>query len=204
MSLPCTIRLATPADTDTIAELMLAAGAGLFEQILDGAVPELGVAALLALAINDESSPWHFNNALLAEAAGEVCGLVLAYPAEEYRLSPMARDLVAPERLAPLAPLLASVPPPSLYVNSLAVRTDHARCGVATQLLQAVAALAEAEGHDRLSLHVWRDNEPAMRLYDGLGFTPLETIAMPGTPYFQFAGPVVLTAAKTANVRAHG
>lgn len=201
---PCALRLATPADTETIAELMLAAGGGLFEQILEGAVPELSVAALLALGINDETSPWHFNNALLAQAGSTICGLALAYPAEEYGLSALARELVAPDRLAPLEPLLASVPPPSVYVNSLAVQADHARRGIATQLLRAVAALAEAEGRDRLTLHVWRDNLPAMRLYACLGFTPLETVEMPGTAYFQFAGPVVLAAARTKDVLAHG
>lgn len=203
MSAPCTIRLAMPADTGNIASLMLEAGGGLFEQMLEGIVPELSVAALLALAINDESSPWHFENAFLAEVQGSVCGMALAYPAAEYGFSALAQTVVPPERLAPLAPLLASAPPPSLYINSLAVRPGFARCGVATQLLQAFTKLAEAEGHDRLSLHVWSDNQPAMKLYAKLGFQPLETIAVTPTPYLRFTGPVTLMIAETQNMRAN-
>ena len=47
---------------------------------------------------------------------------------------------------------------------------EQRRRGVARALLAALAGWASAQGAQRLYLQVERDNEPARRLYAGLGF----------------------------------
>ena len=58
-----------------------------------------------------------------------------------------------------------------LHINTLAVTADRRREGLATRLLGFVFADAAAAGARRATLEVRRSNEPALRLYERLGFT---------------------------------
>jgi [ribosomal protein S18]-alanine N-acetyltransferase len=58
-----------------------------------------------------------------------------------------------------------------LHINTLAVAADRRRQGLATRLLDHVFTEAVAAGVRRATLEVRRSNEPALRLYERLGFT---------------------------------
>lgn len=91
--------------------------------------------------------------------------------ARELRNSDVARVYVL---RAPDGPLLAFcacwVIFDELHINTLAVHPNARRLGLATRLLQHVFAEAVAEGVHRSTLEVRRSNEPALRLYERLGF----------------------------------
>ena len=55
-------------------------------------------------------------------------------------------------------------------VNALGVAEAYRRRGVARALMAAAADKAKQMGGDRLGLAVEADNEPAVRLYESLGF----------------------------------
>jgi ribosomal-protein-alanine N-acetyltransferase len=57
-----------------------------------------------------------------------------------------------------------------LHINTIAVETDHRRAGLATALMRHVLTDAAREGARRATLEVRRSNEPALRLYESLGF----------------------------------
>jgi GNAT superfamily N-acetyltransferase len=57
-------------------------------------------------------------------------------------------------------------------VNGLGVADSHRRRGVAQALMAEAAKRAARMGCDRLGLAVEPDNEPAVRLYQALGFEP--------------------------------
>jgi ribosomal-protein-alanine N-acetyltransferase len=57
-----------------------------------------------------------------------------------------------------------------LHIHSVAVRRDHRRQGLASRLLQHVLRDAAARGAVRATLEVRRSNEPALKLYEKLGF----------------------------------
>jgi ribosomal-protein-alanine N-acetyltransferase len=58
-----------------------------------------------------------------------------------------------------------------LHINTLAVAEERRREGLATRLLGFVFAEAAAAGVRRATLEVRRSNEPALRLYERLGFS---------------------------------
>ncbi|MGH8310810.1 MAG: ribosomal protein S18-alanine N-acetyltransferase [Vicinamibacterales bacterium] len=58
-----------------------------------------------------------------------------------------------------------------LHIHSLAVRRDLRRQGLASALLRGVLADASRLGAKRATLEVRRSNEPALRLYEKVGFT---------------------------------
>jgi ribosomal-protein-alanine N-acetyltransferase len=57
-----------------------------------------------------------------------------------------------------------------LHINNLAVRPDSRNKGVGRALLVHVLDATAREGAGRATLEVRRSNEPALRLYDRLGF----------------------------------
>jgi len=57
-----------------------------------------------------------------------------------------------------------------LHINTIAVRDDLRRRGLATALMHHVLGEAELQGASRATLEVRRSNEPAQRLYEALGF----------------------------------
>jgi ribosomal-protein-alanine N-acetyltransferase len=57
-----------------------------------------------------------------------------------------------------------------LHINTIAVRDDLRRRGLATALMEHVLADAERQGALRATLEVRRSNLPAQRLYEALGF----------------------------------
>jgi ribosomal-protein-alanine N-acetyltransferase len=57
-----------------------------------------------------------------------------------------------------------------LHINTLAVKVEERRRGLAAKLLRFVFAEAAAAGLTRATLEVRRSNEAALRLYERLGF----------------------------------
>jgi ribosomal protein S18 acetylase RimI-like enzyme len=59
----------------------------------------------------------------------------------------------------------------SALLTDLVVVETHRRRGVGAQLVRDACAIARSTGLERLSLEVRRDNVPACRLYERLGFS---------------------------------
>jgi [ribosomal protein S18]-alanine N-acetyltransferase len=56
------------------------------------------------------------------------------------------------------------------YVVTLDVAAEYRRRGLAEQMMQAVEMLAEAAGALRMDLHVFTENETAIRFYERIGY----------------------------------
>ena len=57
-----------------------------------------------------------------------------------------------------------------IHVHHIGVRESHRRSGIATGLLDAIDALARAEGIGRVTLDVWAFNHAAREFFRGRGF----------------------------------
>ena len=58
-----------------------------------------------------------------------------------------------------------------LYViSSVAVLPEYRRAGIARALVERCEAFAREQGHDRVALDVLSHNDPALRLYESLGY----------------------------------
>lgn len=56
------------------------------------------------------------------------------------------------------------------YVVTLDVAAEHRRRGLAGRMMQAVELLAEADGAQRMELHVFTENDAAIRFYERRGY----------------------------------
>ena len=61
------------------------------------------------------------------------------------------------------------------YIVTLDVAAEYRRRGLARRMMEAVEMLVKAAGAPRMELHVFRENEPAIRFYERVGY---ERIAM--------------------------
>ena len=192
MTMLIDIRFGTADDTAAIADFILDAGGGIFEQLFEGVLPRVSARDLLGMAITDDASPLSYRNAVLAESEGRCCGMVMCYPAAEYGLPSVARAIVPRRRFAPVREILESRVDDSYYINTLAVDRAAQGQGLARLLLETASELADAEGFSLLSLHAWTDNDRAVRLYENLGFDTVRQIAVEPAPHLRYHGPMAL------------
>lgn len=117
---------------------------------------------------------------LVAEWEGEVAGVAIAFPSRLFGSLKLGTGVVLARTAGPrhatelvrrarvLDRILPKVGPHDLYVSILGVGEPHRRRGVGTSLMERVLAGAERLGLG-VGLHTAMD-EPARRLYEGLGF----------------------------------
>ncbi|WP_041795459.1 GNAT family N-acetyltransferase [Pararhodospirillum photometricum] len=177
MSNALTIRDATDADALPIAALMLQAGEGLYEFLLDGLVPDLSAQAILAHLIEAGDGPLGWPECRVAEREGQVLGMVNAFPVE--RLDELALDMIPLDRTTHLAPLFQARDPGSFYLSTMAVVPTQRGVGIGVALIAEVLGMAGARKIPRVSLHVWSTNKGAIALYERLGFTITGQVTLP-------------------------
>ena len=143
----------------------------------DGGVAERTAAA----AFRTERSVFGYRFALLADGDAGPVGLVVAYPGRLHASLKLGTggalaggggtrhvgDLVRRGRI--LDRLLPSVGNDCLYVSVLAIDSGHRRQGIGTALMDRVVSGAERLGL-AVALDVGVEDEPARRLYEGMGF----------------------------------
>ncbi|MCF8466581.1 MAG: GNAT family N-acetyltransferase [Sneathiella sp.] len=182
-------------DQESIIDFILLAGGGIFEQIFQSSLPGLTPRKALRLGIGNSNNPYSRQNSHLAKDKSDTVGCLLAFPENQFGLPAIVKLLIPKRRLAPLLPLFTSRLPDSFYINTLAVSEEHRGQGIAHLLLDYANKMAAAAGHSFLSLHVWSDNVPALRLYKRWGFVVTEEVEMPVTKYLNHAGPILLVKA---------
>lgn len=161
-------RAARASDAQAVAGLMVEAGGGLFEFLLEGVLPGKTPAEVLALAVAGDSEACSYKEVRVAEVEGRVVAMINAYPAERMKAEP--RDLLPKDRLDHIKALDEVQDWGSFFISSMAVDVGYRRRGIAKRLLRWACEQAAQRGFDRVSLHVWADNEPARRLYESEGF----------------------------------
>ncbi|HAC59131.1 GNAT family N-acetyltransferase [Parvibaculum sp.] len=186
------VRIGMATDRDELVRFLLMAGEGLFEHLFEDAYPGLTAIDALGLAVGDQDSPYHFENAYLVEDEGHLKGCLIAFPASQIGLPEIAYSVLPRERLDPVLPLFTSHVPNSFYINTLAVNEDARGQGVGGLLLDFAAELARSTNHDSLTLHAWGDNATALSLYKSKGFECVDRIAIPPSGKLRHTEPMLL------------
>lgn len=173
------VRAARKADSRRLAELAAIAGEGIPEYLWslmaqEGEQP-IDVGARRAAA---EEGDFSYLNALVAEHAGAVAAMALAYPLPTDPPVTPLEDY--PPVVRPMVQLEQAVPG-SYYINMLATLPELRGRGLGSLLLDAVAASARAARCLELSVGVFEQNTGALRLYVRHGFS--ETARLPVVPH---------------------
>lgn len=190
------LRLAEPSDCGLLARAAVAAGGGIYEHLLENAAKGFAPEAAIAAALAQDNDGFGWRSGIVAEdAAGGALGAAIAYPARAYRLAPAIAAAAGAAAKRDLAPLFDSIPPEdSYYLHAIWAAPEARGKGVGGLLLDSVIAFGVDQEFARTSLHVWRDNVPALALYRSRGFETLDRLDVPRRPLLPHDGGKLLMA----------
>jgi GNAT superfamily N-acetyltransferase len=185
-------RMARPDDRRDIARFMSIAGGGIYEFLFDDLIPFVTAVDLLSSGIGGEQYPISYRNCRVASLGpeGEIVAAANVFPADLLKEDQYV--LLASERHDHVRPMLELQDWGSMFLNCLAVSSAHHEIGTGATLLDWAEARAAAAGYDRLSLHVWADNVPAVQFYEARRFVRVGIANIPAHPRLSHTGGSIL------------
>lgn len=165
-----TIRRTVEADSTSLAVVELLTAPEFANFLLEGLFGDSSVGAILSWRYRQggaDSTEWSW----VAEEDGGVIGAMGAYPVALSKLEWGEDEGEAKGRNAHFACLQALMRDDAFHIARLGVLLHARRRGVAQSLIKEAEAATREAGLSLLTLIVWADNEPALALYRGLGFT---------------------------------
>ncbi len=169
MRLEATIRAATKDDCYRIAELFRIASGGVADYVWSTLAPQYPGLTPLEVGARRyarEGTAFSYENCVVAERAGEVIGMLHAYPMEGEPQPEGAENHVDPI-LQPYAKLEVRG---SFYLSAMAVLPRDRGKGLGTRMLLIASDLARQKGSGKLSLLAFEQNAAAVRFYERNGF----------------------------------
>ena len=184
------IRPADADDAPELARLIDIAGGGVYEFLLDGLMPGMTAAEMLVPGLAGRSGSLSHRQSGVAELDGQVVGIAHGYPTDWIRTEDYSG--LPPDRVAHMAEFSETLDWGSYFLSALAVDPDRRRQGIAGRLLGWFYERARTGGFDRVTLHVWADNEAARGLYAGEGFEEIGRADIPWHPRLPHQGGSIL------------
>lgn len=112
-----------------------------------------------------EDTQFSYQNCTIAEIAGEIVGMIAAFPMENEDSSNSEKD-VDPI----LAPYTKLEQPNSYYIAGMAVFPEYRGKGIGSKFLEIAERQAKGLGLNQISLIVFEENRGAKKLYDRHGY----------------------------------
>ena len=159
------IRKATQNDALMIAE---AVGMAIGDGSVQGYCGENWLNVLAEVA-RLESSQYSYNNAFIAEVDGTLAGAIVGYDGAQL---PTLREqtLAIINKYNKIDVTIDETEPGEYYLDSLYVRPEYRKIGVASKLIATFCQNAFNNGHQQVGLIVDFDNPSAEQLYTQIGF----------------------------------
>jgi ribosomal protein S18 acetylase RimI-like enzyme len=167
------VRPARKDESGSIAELFEISSDGVASYVwslLQADYPGLPLLEIGRRRYEREGTAFSYQNCLMAEAEGQVRGMMHAYAVE-----PPGDPAPAPKPVDPvLQPYSELEAPGTLYIAGIAVWPSCRGQGVGTRLLEAARERAQGLGLRELSLLCFAGNTSARRLYERAGFVVVD------------------------------
>lgn len=131
-----------------------------------------------------EGTPFSYENCKMVELAGEVVGMLVAFPMEV--------DEVRQETDPVLVPYSMLEEDRSYYICGMAVEEGHRGKGIGRALLNEAEQTCRQMGFGKLSLIVFEQNVDARRLYERVGYVERRRHAVVPHPLIHYTGDALL------------
>jgi ribosomal protein S18 acetylase RimI-like enzyme len=192
MSVKITYRMARSDDSRDIAQFMCIAGGGLYEFLFDDLIPFVTAVDVLSSGISGEHYPISYRNCCVASLGdgGRIVAAANVFPAE--MLKEDNYGLLGSERHNHVLSMLELQDWGSMFLNSIAVGDAHRGRGIGATLLNWAQARTMEAGYNRLSLHVWADNIPAVNFYEARRFVQIGIAKISSHPRLPHNGGSIL------------
>jgi len=180
-----TIRPARKEDCRTIAALYSISSDGVADYIWTKlAQPGEDILDVGQRRYEREGTLFSYENCTIIEVAGEIVGMLVAFP--------MDVDPSEEETDPVLAPYSKLEEDNSYYICGMALFPGHRGQGIGTRLLELGEEDARAGGFQKTSLIVFEQNTGAKRLYDRSGYEEVKREAVYPHPLIHHTGDALL------------
>lgn len=146
---------------------------------------------------SSDNGDYSYQNCYLAEVGGRPAGMILSFPMQACD----AANAVPPppfDGSDVFAPYKYLEAPDTWYVCGVAVVPQYRGFGIGTTLLGIARERARDHGYDRLSLVVFEENAPALRLYQRLGYKIIDRAPVVPHHLIRVSGNALLMVASAA------
>jgi len=181
-----TFRAAAKTDSRTIARLYSISSDGVADYIWTRlAEPGQDILDVGQARYEREGTPFSYRSCTIAEVAGEIAGMLVAFP--------MWVDANAPPEEDPvLAPYSRLEEDASYYVCGVALFPAFRGQGIGSHFMSLAEDAAREEDLAKLSLIVFEQNTGAKELYDRLGYHEVARAAVVPHPLIHYTGDALL------------
>jgi len=169
MSMNIKIRKAGARDISHLAYIWLEASGGVIEALYEGTIPGRKTHEIVEHIFSRSATTTCFTNAIVAEEDGVIVGGLHSYSEAKEALDP-PDPLIDQERLSIVQPFSELHPYGSYYIAAVAVYPKARKKGIAKLLVQRTESIAKSHGFEKISLHVFDQNNVARSFYLGLGY----------------------------------
>jgi len=192
-------RPAEKADSLRIAELISLASDGVVDFLFHDLVPAMTPVQIMAHNLAHDHFPHTYQSAVVALNGKDIVAMALSYPSAYHQITADMRVFFPAERLEHLNDFYTVNIPRSWFLDALAVEPTHRRQGIGTGLIELTKEKAKDNGYNMLSLIAFRDNHPALALYETLGFDQVAHIHLAANAFIHHAdGCALLTCRMSA------
>jgi ribosomal protein S18 acetylase RimI-like enzyme len=177
-------RPATPADAPAISQLiLLAMGNALAGKFANSDDPAVAEALFTRFAVL-KSNQYSYENVLVWEENGAICGMIAAY--DGAKLDELRTPFLTYTRnqLGFSGELEDETQAGEFYIDCLSVFPQYQGKGIAKSLIKALFERAAELGHQTVGLLVSKGNAKAKNLYTGLGFDVVGEQALLGGRHY--------------------
>ncbi len=158
----------TSADIEFAIDTMIKVSDGLLETLFT----QINVHDALIM-IADEYSEFLSSDYLYLvkqSSTHETLALLIAFQQHQHTLPDILHNVLTPDKLSLLEQVLFVAQPGEFYVNTLYVKEEYRKLGLASLLLDLVKMEATNAQCPSVCLHCYADNTPALKLYQSAGF----------------------------------
>ena len=180
-------RPAQKADSQRVAELISLASDGVVDFLFHDLVPDMTPVQAVAYNLAQDRYPHSYQSAVVALSGEDVVGMALSYPSSYHQITDEMRHFFPAERLEHLADFYSVNIPRSWFLDALAVEPAYRRHGSGTRLIEVSKEKAKDNGYNMLSLIAFRDNLPALALYETMGFDQVAHIRLDANAFIHHA-----------------
>jgi ribosomal protein S18 acetylase RimI-like enzyme len=173
------IRPAQPADAPAVASLIILAMGKLASKFANSDDNRQQINLFERFA-SQAGNQYSYNNILVWDEAGDVCGMVMAY--DGAKLDELRKPFLeyTTTQLGFIGQIEDETQPGEYYIDCLAVYPSHQGKGIAKRLLSALFDRAAQLNHQTVGLLVSKGNDKAKKLYTDIGFKVMGDKALLG------------------------
>jgi ribosomal protein S18 acetylase RimI-like enzyme len=161
---------------------------GVVEFLFHDLVANMTSVQVVAHNLAEDHYPHSYKSALVAVDGKKVVGMALSFPSAYHKITDEMREFFPNERLEHLNDFYAVDIPDSWFLDALAVDPVYRRQGIGLQLIKLTQERAINKGYKMISLIAFKDNLPALALYEGLGFRVIADVNLAGNAFIPHAG----------------